>query len=112
VASEARSEGRRLVPIVLGLAMVATVVAAGLAPNTGVVLAQSGCAYGKCPAPAAFPVWAVTTSVAVVIVALLLALLLLRRRRKKPGTPTETPAPTWSEEGAEPESPYEPEGGQ
>lgn len=91
----ARRRDRRIVPVSIGLAMLALVVAAGLTPNVGVVAAQTNCAYGQCPASPTFPTWAVALSVGVVVVALLVALLLLRRRKGKPGAPEGRPE--WSE---------------
>ncbi len=84
--------GRRIVPLSLGLAMLAIVVAAGLTPETGVVRASTNCTYGTCAASTPFPVWAVATTIAVVVLALLLALLLLRRRRRPPAA---APPPEW-----------------
>ena len=76
----------RIVPIALGVAMVAIIVAAGLAPNTGAIPAQSNCQYGSCPASTPFPWWAVAAIVIVVVAALAAALILLRRRRPPTGT--------------------------
>jgi hypothetical protein len=106
-----RREGRLVVPLGLGIALLATVVAAGLAPDAGLGIATANCTYGTCPATTPFPVWAVTTALAIVVVALLLALLLLRRR-KRPGTPVESaPAAEPGElpEGESADAPYGPE---
>jgi hypothetical protein len=75
-------QGRRLVPILLGIGMLGTVVAAGLAPTIGAVAAQTNCQYGACPSGSStpFPWWIVAVVLAVVIVAALLGLLLFRRR--------------------------------
>ncbi|MCI4372964.1 MAG: hypothetical protein L3K02_04910 [Thermoplasmata archaeon] len=74
--------GRRLVPILLGIGMLGTVVAAGLAPTIGAVAAQSNCQYGACPSGSSnpFPWWIVAVVLAVVVVAALLGLMLFRRR--------------------------------
>jgi hypothetical protein len=64
--------------------MLAVVVLAGLLPNTGVVSASSNCTYGKCPAAAPFPIWAVSAAALVAVLALIVALLLLRRGRRPP----------------------------
>ncbi len=97
-----RREGRLVVPFGLVVALLATVVAAGVAPNAGLGVAAANCTYGQCPtSPAAFPVWAVTTALALVVVALLLALLLLRRRRR-PGPPAEPASPPEAAEYSQP----------
>jgi hypothetical protein len=80
------------VPLTLALALLAVAVLAGILPNTGVVSATSNCTYGKCPAAAPFPLWAVGAAVLLVALALILALLLLRRRRRPP--PSLPAAPT------------------
>ena len=94
VTMTSERRGTRIVPVSLGIAMLAVVVLAGLTPNTGVVQAASGCTYGQCVAPATFPTWAIATSVALVVVALLVALLILRRRRTPP--PPAAPVSEWS----------------
>ncbi len=78
-----KSSGSRIVPVLLAAVMLSVILAAGLAPNTGVVQASSSCTYGNCPSAAAFPSWAIGGSVAIALLALLVGLLLLRRRRRK-----------------------------
>jgi ABC-type transport system involved in cytochrome c biogenesis permease subunit len=97
-----RRQGRLVVPFSLAVALLAIVVIAGLAPNATRGSVESSCTYGQCPASQAFPVWAVTTALAVVVVALLLALLFLRRRRR-PGSPAE-PSPASGVEGEQGEA--------
>jgi hypothetical protein len=83
-----QSWGRRIVPVVLGVGMLALVLAAALSPNSGAVPAQtgSGCQYGACPAStSSFPWWIVGV-IAVLVAAALVALLLLARRRRPPAT--------------------------
>ena len=94
------SRAGRLVPIALGVAMIAIIVAAGLAPNTGAVPAQSNCQYGSCPSNAAFPWWLVALIVVVVVAALAAALVLLRRRRPPTGTGAGPAASTGPSSGA------------
>ncbi len=91
--STTRSAGR-IVPIALGVAMVAIIVAAGLTPNTGAVPAQSNCPYGQCVAGTNLPWWVVGVIAIVIVAALAAALVLLRRRRTPPasGTPSATPS--------------------
>ncbi len=101
---DVRSRALRAVPLGLALALIATVVLAGLLPGSGVVSASSSCTYGACPASSSFPYWAVGVAAAVVVAALIGALLLLRRR--KPPAATDATAPA----GTNPEAPAEPQG--
>jgi hypothetical protein len=98
----------RIVPIALGVAMVAIIVAAGLAPNTGAIPATSNCQYGSCPANTAFPWWAIAAIVIVVVAALAAALVLLRRRRPPTAAappPSGSTGPTPGATGAPPPPP-------
>ncbi|MGA9839562.1 MAG: hypothetical protein WBS16_03895, partial [Thermoplasmata archaeon] len=81
----------RIVPVALGVAMVAIIVAAGLAPQTGAIPAQSSCQYGNCPAGTGLPWWVFAAIAILVVAALAAALVLLRRRRTPPsgGPPTQ-----------------------
>ena len=80
-----RLRTRQFVPLSLGIVMLAVVLAAGLAPNTGAVPAQTNCTYGQCPAATTpFPWYLVAIAVLVVIVALLSVLFLMQRRRRPP----------------------------
>jgi len=92
-----RSRSRkRIIPVVLGLAMLAIVVAAGLTPNTGVVQAQTNSPYSQ-PSSSSLSPWAYLGIAALVIaLGLLLALFLLRRRRP-PATAAPPPMQTWQE---------------
>jgi hypothetical protein len=103
------SRGGSLVPLVLGLAMLAAVVLAGLMPNTGIVQAQSNSPYSQTSTSGLSP-WVYLGVAAVVIVAgLLLALFLLRRRR--PPSATAPPVQVWqgsSGAGGRPDSPSAP----
>jgi hypothetical protein len=73
---------KRIVPIILGSAMLAIVVAAGLSPNSGLVQAQTSPGYYGQPSSSTTAPWIYLVIAALVIlVALLLALILLRRRR-------------------------------
>jgi hypothetical protein len=67
--------------------MLAIVVAAGLAPNTGAVPAQGNCQYNQCIAGTSIPWWLLAVIVVIVVAALLAALLLMRRGRRPPSTP-------------------------
>jgi hypothetical protein len=108
----ASSRASRIVPLGFGLGMLALVLGAALAPNTGAVPAQSSCQYGDCIAGTGIPYWAVAVIAVLVVAALAAALILLRRRRGPPaavapwqgeapsgptpgaqGTPTPAPAP-------------------
>ncbi|HYA58570.1 MAG TPA: hypothetical protein VEH57_08970 [Thermoplasmata archaeon] len=73
--------GKRIVPLALGLGMIAVVVAAGLSPNAVATTAPAGCAYNQCPAGTSIPWWAIGAIVVLVLVGLIAAVLLFRRRR-------------------------------
>jgi len=80
----------RIVPVALGLAMLAVVVVAGLFPNTGTVQAQSSCPYGGCTTSSSIPTWEIVSILVVVAAAVIAAaLILMRRRRKPPATPVQ-----------------------
>jgi len=74
------------VPLALGLAMLAVVLAAGLYPNGGTVSAQSSsCPYGVCPSSSsAVPAWEYASILVVVAAAVIIGLLLVLRRRRRP----------------------------
>jgi len=91
----ARSRSR-IVPIVLGLAMLAVVVAAGLTPNTGVVQAQTNTAYNQ-PSSSPLSPWVYLGVAALVIVLGLLLALFLMRRRRPPSSVVPPPMQTWQE---------------
>lgn len=79
---------RRIVPAALGAAMLAVVIAAALAPNTGLAAAQSNCTYGQCPSSSnSVPIWEWATIGAVVVLAALVGLFMLMRRRRGPPPP-------------------------
>ncbi len=73
-------------PLALGVAMLAVVIAAALTPNLGTVSAQTNSNYNhssSSPTGLSTYAWLGIAAVAI-IVALLVALLLLRRRRQPP----------------------------
>ncbi|MGC2789873.1 MAG: hypothetical protein WA547_07455, partial [Thermoplasmata archaeon] len=78
----------RIVPVGLGLAMLAVIVAAGLSPGTGAVPAQSNCQYNQCVAGTGLPWWVFAAIAIIIVAALAAALVLLRRRRTPPPTST------------------------
>lgn len=85
---------RRIVPIALGVAMLAVVVAAGLTPNVGVVSAQAPAQYTSASSGVQPWVYGLIAGIAVAA-ALLLALVLMRRRRSPP--PSAPPVQAWQE---------------
>lgn len=91
---------RRIVPVALGVAMLAIVVAAGLSPNTGAVPAQGNCQYGQCVAGTGIQWWVLAAIVIVVVAALAAALVLLRRRRTPPRSAMGVPPPAGPTPGA------------
>jgi len=105
------SRARRIVPIALGLGMLAVVVAAGMTPNTGVVAAASNCSYNQCSSSSSsVPTWEIATIGAVIVLALLAGLFVLMRRRRRP--PTAAVAPAAAMGGAPPSGgPAPPNGG-
>lgn len=86
----------RAVPVVLGLAMLAVVVAAALSPNVGVVQAQTSSPYVTPSSTSTSPWVYLGIAALVIVVGLLLALFLLRRRRP-PGAGAPAPAQPWQE---------------
>lgn len=75
---------QRFIPLGLGVAMLATVVAAALSPNIGAVPAQVTSQYGTPNGTTSpFPWWIIAVIV-VVVAALLLAYLFFARRRRPP----------------------------
>jgi H+/Cl- antiporter ClcA len=89
----ANLQRKRIVPIVLGLVMLAVVVAAGLSPNAGVVQAQTNYGYyGQSSSSTVSPWVYLGVALVVIVAGLLLAFFLLRRRRPPAAsTPTEQP---------------------
>jgi hypothetical protein len=85
----------RIVPVVLGLAMLAVVVAAGLSPNTGVVQAQTNQPYPPTPSSSSISPYVYLGIAALVIVAGLLLALFLLRRRRPPAAGAPPPMQTW-----------------
>ena len=90
-----RRRGYSILPAVLGAALLAILIGAALAPNTGLVAASSNCSvYNNCPSSSpAFPWWVVAVVVLIVAAALIAALLLMRRRRP----PSSAPMTPWKE---------------
>ncbi|MGA8603748.1 MAG: hypothetical protein WB788_01600, partial [Thermoplasmata archaeon] len=74
----------RTVPVALGLAMLAVVIAAGFFPNTGTVQAQSSCPYGGCTTSSAIPTWELVSILVLIAAGVIAAALFLMRRRKPP----------------------------
>lgn len=100
--SRPATAGRRLIPAVLGIAMLGVVVAAALTPNSGAVPATTSCPYGNCPTTnsgSSNPLlpWELAL-VALLVIAVILSLVLLsRRRRGRGGTPPPSgPMEEWS----------------
>jgi hypothetical protein len=89
----------RIVPVALGLAMLAVVVAAGLSPNTGVVQAQTNTPYSQPSSSSISPYVYLGIAALVIVAGFLLALFLLRRRRP-PAAGAPPPMQTW--QGAPP----------
>ena len=86
----ANRRGSRIVPLTLGIAMLAVVLTAGLFPNAGTVQAQSSCPYGGCTTASSVPVWEYVSILVIVAVAAIIALMFIMRRRRPPrgtGTP-------------------------
>jgi hypothetical protein len=95
---------KRIVPVVLGLAMLAVVVAAGLTPNTGVVQAATNTPYNQ-PSSSGVSPWVYLGIAAFVILAGLLLALFLMRRRRPPSTAPPPTLQTWQEGPAPPPPP-------
>ncbi|MGI0130334.1 MAG: hypothetical protein ACREEC_09335, partial [Thermoplasmata archaeon] len=74
----------RAVPVALGVAMLAIIIAAGLFPNTGAVPAQSNSQYNQSPTNTGLSWWVFAIIAIVIVAALATALVLLRRRRPPP----------------------------
>jgi hypothetical protein len=84
----------RTIPVALGLAMLAVVVAAGLFPNAGTVQAQSTCPYGGCTTSSSLPTWELVSILVVIAAGVIAAALFLMRRRRRPPAPAVRP---WQE---------------
>ncbi len=99
----------RFIPLGLGAAMLATVVAAALSPNLGSIPAQATAQYGT-PAGTStpFPWWIIGVIIAIVA-ALIVAYLLVGRRRRPPARSAPPPQmagpPTGAAIGAPPPPP-------
>jgi len=87
----ANRRGSRIVPLTLGIAMLAVVVTAGLFPNAGTVQAQSSCPYGGCTTTSVVPVWEYVSILVVIAAGAIVALLFIMRRRRPPRSSTVTP---------------------
>jgi hypothetical protein len=75
---------RRIVPVSLGFAMLAVIVAAALVPNAGAIPASSSCQYNQCPHSSTTPAWEIASIGAIVVLGLLVGLFVLMRRRRPP----------------------------
>jgi len=106
----ANRRGSRIVPLTLGIAMLAVVLAAGLFPNAGTVQAQSSCPYGGCSTSSSIPVWEYVSILVVIAAGAIVALLFIMRRRRPPRAPaTVTPwagPPAGAAPAAPPTPPY------
>lgn len=98
-----RQRERGWVPVVLGLAMLATIAAAGLSPAVGGVPADTSCPYGACPTPnqSNSPLLLQITLAVLVIIAIALAVIVWSRSRRGGGG-AGPPITQWS--GSEPPS--------
>jgi len=113
-SSVSERKGSRIVPLALGIAMLAVVLTAGLFPNAGTVQAQSSCPYGGCTTSSSVPVWEYVSILVVIAVAAILALLFIMRRRRPPratmaaagaaGGAAAAP-PAWGEDSTAPAGP-------
>lgn len=80
---------RQLVPLALGAAMMAVVIAAALAPLAAPVPAQSECPYGVCPnTSTGLPVWVYGAILGVLAVTAIAIAFVLLRRRRRPSPPS------------------------
>jgi len=107
-------KGSRIIPLTLGIAMLAVVLTAGLFPNAGTVQAQSSCPYGGCTTSSSVPVWEYVSILVVIAVAAILALLFIMRRRRPPRATTAAAGaaggaagapPAWGEDSTAPVGP-------
>jgi len=86
----ANHRSSRIVPIALGIAMLAVVLAAGLFPNTGTVRADTSCPYGGCATTSTIPTWELVSILVLIAAgAIAAALFLMRRRRPPPSAPVQ-----------------------
>jgi len=88
----ATRRGSRIIPLTLGIAMLAVVLVAGLFPNAGTVQAQSSCPYGGCTTSSSVPVWEYVSIFVIIAVGAIVALLFIMRRRRPPRATTVAPA--------------------
>jgi hypothetical protein len=77
--------------------MLSVVVAAALAPNTGVVQAQTSSPYGQPSSSGLSPYVYLGIAAVVIVAALLLALLMLSRRRRRPPAAVPPTIQAWQE---------------
>lgn len=90
-------QSRRIVPLILGAAMLVVVILSVTLPNPGKAFAQTNC--GNPPCASSIPAWVYGLLIAGVLidVVLVLALVLQRRRHRQP---TRTgPAQPWQDGG-------------
>jgi hypothetical protein len=110
--------GSRIIPLTLGVAMLAVVLVAGLFPNAGTVQAQASCPYGGCTTSSSVPVWEYVSIFVIIAVGAIIALLFIMRRRRPPRATTLPPATSaggapppltpWAEAPTEPTGPTAP----
>jgi hypothetical protein len=101
------SRGRRIVPLVLGFAMLAVVVAAALSPNVGVVQAQTNSNYNQSPS-SGVPWWEYAAIGGIVAAALVVALAVLFTRRRRPPAAAPPPMEAWQGGPSGPSAPSAP----
>ena len=93
---------RRIVPLGLGLAMLAVVIAAALVPNAGAVAAAPTTNYGQSPSSStSVPAWEYASIGAIVVLGLLIGLFVVMRRRRRP-PPESWQGPSGPSSGAPP----------
>jgi len=93
---------RRIVPLGLGLAMLAVVIAAALVPNAGTVAAAPTTDYGQSPSSSpSIPAWEYASIGAIVVLGLLVGLFVVMRRRRRP-PPESWQGPSGPSSGAPP----------
>ncbi len=95
----------RVVPVLLGLAMLAVIIAAALSPNAGLVKAQTNTQYGSGPGPDNTLTYTLIGLLAVIVAVAALLLAVVLRRRRRGGGPTTMS--TW-QGGTGPSGPEEP----
>jgi LPXTG-motif cell wall-anchored protein len=101
----------RIAPLVVGVALLAAVMALSVLPNTGAVSAASNCQYGVCTnSGPSTSTWLIVLGV-LLLIALALFVLIMRGRQKPQGSPQEwEPGSAASTDGSGGPSPEIPQG--